>query len=103
MYFKTAKSDTCPKSVASNYWRSRVRFVVAVVNRDLPVVELVATSDVVAVKLDSADRQIVVISMYLPPEYPKDLVDAQMALLHELVTKNMEHDIIILGTYNAKS
>lgn len=55
------------------------------VNRYFPVVEQVATRDVVADKLDMAGRKMVVVSVYLPPGDP---VDTHMSLLEELVTKH---------------
>lgn len=82
-----------PKDVTSYYLQTsvteRTRAVVIVVNSDFPVVELVATRDVVAVKLDIAGRQMVVASVYLPPGDP---VDTYTSLLQERVTKH-EGDI----------
>lgn len=66
----------------------RYRTVVVVINEDFPVVELVATRDVVDEKLDLAGRQGVVASVYLPPE---DSVDSHMSLLQELVPKKFSH------------
>lgn len=75
----------------------RTRAVLIVVNRAFPVVELIATRDIVAVKLDTDEKQIVMTSLYLPPG-----VDTHMSLLQELI-QNDGIDIIILGDLNAKS
>lgn len=64
------------------------------------MVELVATREVVAAKLDLSGRQVVVALAYLAPE---DSVDSHMGLLQEFVTKLVDLDIIILGDFNAKS
>lgn len=98
------KVECLSKDVASYYLKTtatlRSRAAVVIVNRDFSMVELVATRDVVDVKLDLSGRQVVVASVYLPSE---DSVDLHMNLLQELVTKHVGLNVTILGDFNAKS
>lgn len=70
--------------------------MVEVVKRNFLVVQLVATRDVVVVKLDMAGRQVVVASEYLSPGASAHTPASRANSKHEGL------DVIILGDFRAK-
>lgn len=73
-YLPKGGASYCSKTTATLISRG----VIVVVNMKFPMVELVATRDVIAAKPDLSRRQVVVTLVYLPPE---DSVDSRMGLL----------------------
>lgn len=102
--WSNVKVGYLPKGVASHFSKTmdslKRRTGVVVVNKHFPVVELLATRDIVAIKLDISSKQVAVASIHMPPE---GSIDTHMNLLQELINKQVGNDIVILGDFNAKS
>lgn len=90
-----------PKYVVTFYSKTRWRSAVAVVNKSIPVMEVLTVNNIVAVSIDiGPEIKIVIVYLPLPPI---EEVDAELYSLRDLLGKYEDKIVGLVRHFNAKS